>query len=98
LGAVKKLADAAAENRAALVKIEADVVALEAMVAKGLAKLDAAGLRATIAPEINKIRSEDTKREASKANVLAWIKAQPDPPQYKVLARNNGISEVELLR
>ncbi len=69
-------------------------MALEKLATDGLAKT--AGLQATIADEINKTRSEAAKREASRANVLAWIRAQPNPAEYAVLARNNGISAAEL--
>lgn len=51
-GNIGKLAEAAAENRAAIAKLEASVVALEKLATDGLAKT--AGLQATIADEINK--------------------------------------------
>ena len=93
IGNLAALADDTAELHQRLAKLQANVVTLEAMARDGLAKVDA---RSLVADAINKIRAEDTKREASKARVLAWIKAQPNPAQYAMLARNNGIDPSEL--
>jgi hypothetical protein len=93
LGAVSKLAAAADENRAALAKLTAELDAKPSKIEKLLDERDA-----RISQALEKIKAEDAKREASRANVLAWIRAQPDPAQFEVLARNNGISPSELRR
>jgi ActR/RegA family two-component response regulator len=99
-GAIGKLAAAVAELRANdgdfLTKFANYETQFRAVIADLNKRLDERDARMSEA--FAKIRSEDAKREASRATVLAWIKAQPNPAQYAVLARNNGISEAELLR
>jgi hypothetical protein len=112
LGAVKKLADATEALRDETTDINVRLAkyrtAFDAAFAELNRRLDESG--ATLA-DLNKrlderdeglakIRAEDTKREAGKASVRAWINAQPDADRskYALLARNNGISEAELLR
>jgi hypothetical protein len=94
VGTISKLADATAELRESLAALNAKLDDAVADLTKRVG--DAAGLRAHVADAIQKVKAEDTKREADRASVLAWIKAQPNPAEYSLLARNNGICEAEL--
>ena len=87
VGNIGKLAEAAAKNRAALVKLEAGVAKLEAMVAEGLTKLDA---RVLVADAIDKIRAEDARREVEARHAMAFAKANVTPAEYEGMARRNG--------
>lgn len=87
VGNIAKIAEAAAENRAALVKLEAEVAKLEAMVAEGLTKLDA---RVLVADAINKIRAEDARREVEARHAMAFAKANVTPAEFAAMARRNG--------
>ena len=88
LGAVKKLADAADENRTALAKLTAD---LDAKIAGLNKRFD------EYCETVETVKAENAKRAASRANIIAWIRAQPNPASFETLARNNGISMSEVL-